>query len=181
MTKLALPAAMWLPIIGACSVPPSDGRYSQQYLPDAATFPRVAELLDVRCGSLDCHGNIHRNLRLYGSAGLRWSPSDQPFQPPCDTSEEVGHDYASVIGLEPETMSAVVQAGGADPQRLTVVRKARGAEAHKGGTIWTAGDDADTCLTSWLAGNVNEPACSKGLSDVLPIGPLNPLLSCVAK
>jgi hypothetical protein len=62
-----------------------------------------------------------------------------------------------------------------------MVRKARGAEAHKGGTIWTAGDDADTCVTSWLAGNLNKPACTKGLSDVLPIGPLNPLLACLAE
>jgi hypothetical protein len=57
-------AALWLPIIGACSVPPSDGRYSQQFLPDAATFPPVAELLDVRCGSLDCHGTTSQSAPL---------------------------------------------------------------------------------------------------------------------
>src|SRR4029079_3170092 len=39
-----------------------------------------------------------------------------------------------------------------DPVRLTMVRKARLREKHKGGQIWGAGDDGDKCLTNWLTG-----------------------------
>jgi hypothetical protein len=184
MTARLLLTFLSLLALAACSTPPVDGRYIQQTLPDPVSFAPVAELLDVRCGSLDCHGTVARNLRLYGSAGLRWSSSDRPLVPPCDTQDEDDEDYESVVGLEPETMSAVVAAGGVDPERLTMVRKARGTEAHKGGTIWTQGDDSDTCLTSWLAGKTNSNACSKGVADVLPSGPStspNSLLECFTK
>jgi hypothetical protein len=118
-------------------------------------------------------------MRLYGSAGLRSCPSDRPFVPACDTSDEVDQDYQSVVGLEPEVMGAVVAAGGANPDQLTMMRKARGLESHKGGQIWSQGDDSDTCLTSWLASNTDLTACANGLTDVLPNGASNPLLQCL--
>ena len=161
----------------SCAQPPSDSRYVQQTLPDAGTFGPVAELLVVRCGSLLCHGTTARNMRLYGSAGLRWSQSDRPFVPTCDTRDEVAQDYESVVGLEPERMAAVA-AGTDDPGALTMVRKARGVESHKGGPIWTQGDDSDTCLVSWLTGAADAASCTKGLAGVVPGGNANPLLSC---
>ena len=164
-----------------CSTPPANGRFVQMAAPDRATFGPVAELLDVRCGSLDCHGTVARNLRLFGSAGLRWSSNDRPLVPLCDTQTEVDQDYESMVGLEPEVLNAVVAAGGANPERLTLVRKARGTEAHKGGTIWAAGDPSDTCLTAWLASSASASACVSGLQSVLLDGPSNPLLQCVAQ
>jgi hypothetical protein len=181
MTMRQLIAGVSLVALAGCSIPPSDPQYTPQDLPDPASFPPVAQLLVVRCGSLDCHGTPARNLRLYGSAGLRWSSSDRPFVPLCDTEDEVAQDYESVVDLEPETMSAVVAAGGVAPQELTMVRKARGTESHKGGQIWTQGDDSDTCLTSWLAGQVNESACATAMAGVLPSGASNPLLQCLAQ
>jgi hypothetical protein len=172
-------ATVSLLALAACSAPPSSGQYAAQALPDTASFPPVGELLVVRCGSLDCHGTVGRNLRLYGSAGLRWSPTDRPLVPVCDTTDEVSQDYESVVDLEPEIMSAVVASGGANPQELTMVRKARGTEAHKGGTIWSEGDDSDTCVTSWLAGSTNAGACASGVSGVLPGGSSNPLVQCI--
>lgn len=158
----------WLLITGAlalaaCSAPPSDSRYVPQSLPDQTSFPDVAELLVLRCGSLDCHGKAARNLRLYGSAGLRLSPTDRPVGPCRDTAAEDAQDYESVVGLEPEVMSAVVSGGGAHPEELTLVRKARGSEAHKGGQIWSQGDDSDRCVTSWLAGKADAVACQAGV------------------
>ncbi len=175
--SLALVLSFTIPVAVACSAP-SAGHYVPQALPDPGTFAPVAGLLDVRCGSLDCHGMVGRNLRLYGSAGLRWSPADRPFVPLCDTTDEVSQDYESLIGLEPEIMSAVV--AGADPSELTLVRKARGAEAHKGGTVWAPGDDSDMCLTSWLTGKSDPAACKRGVASVLPAqsGIPDPLLSC---
>lgn len=160
----------------ACTVPASNDRYVQTKVPDQASFPPVSALLTVRCGSLDCHGNIARNLRVYGSAGRRYSPNDQPFVPPCDTNDEVAQTYVSVIGLEPEVMNTV--ASGGDPGTLTMIRKARGTEAHKGEKIWSTGDDSDLCLTAWLTGAPNPAACNRALASVLPLGDKNPLLSC---
>jgi len=180
MTRRLLAHVTFVALAG-CSTPPSDGRYVQQALPDRTSFPPVAQLLVVRCGSLDCHGTPVRNLRIYGSAGLRWSPGDRPLVPLCDTQDEVDQDYESVVGLEPETMSAVVAAGGANPEQLTMVRKARGTEAHKGGQVWAQGDDSDTCLTSWLAASADANACARAMAGVLPGGSSNPLLQCLQR
>jgi hypothetical protein len=176
---LTIGIGVLVPMVAACSVPPSESLSVPQALPDAQTFAPVAELLVVRCGSLDCHGTIARNMRLYGSAGLRWSASDRPLVPLCNTPEEITQDYESVVGLEPETMGAVVASHAADPDELTMVRKARGIESHKGGQIWTQGDDSDTCLVSWLAGNANGASCEQALTGVLPGGSSNPLIQCL--
>lgn len=163
----------------ACSFPSSDARYIQTALPDEATFAPVAELLSVRCGSLDCHGSLYRNLRVYGSTGLRYSPSDRPLSPTCNTCDENVETYLSVVGLQPEAMSEVVMGG--DPSLLTMVGRARGTEAHKGGQIWTIGDDSDVCLTSWLQGNSSPADCEAGvraaLSQASPTGN-DQLLTC---
>jgi len=175
---LLVTTSLLLGLLAACTIPPTDSRSTPQALPDATSFPPVALLLDVRCGSLDCHGTIARNMRLYGSAGLRWSASDRPLSPICDREAEVGQDYESVVGLEPEVMGQVVASGGANPDALTMVRKARGIESHKGGKIWNEGDDSDTCLVSWLSGKADAGACERGLVDVLPGGSSNPLVQC---
>lgn len=147
----------------ACSAPPPDARVVET-TPDATSFPLVAGMLVQACGTLDCHGAIGRNLRLYGDTGLRYSPTDVPSTLIPTTGDEVAQDYDSVVGLEPEIMSEVVASGGASPERLTFVRKARGTEAHKGGAVVVPGDDRDVCITSWLGGRANAGACTAALS-----------------
>lgn len=142
----------------ACSSPASDDRFAPT-LPDRTSFPPVAQMLVQRCGTLDCHGSRSRNLRLFGNVGLRWSSSDRPLTPLCTTNEEIAQDYESVVLLEPERMSEVVAEGGTDPERLTLVRKARGSENHKGGALMQQGDAADVCLTSWLASHTRTDVC----------------------
>jgi hypothetical protein len=56
-------------------------------------------------------------------------------------------------------MSEVVAAGGAKAERLSVVRKMRGSERHKGGQLATAGDNLDRCVSAWLAGLVDVDPC----------------------
>jgi hypothetical protein len=145
-----------------CSTPPEDGRYIQRP-PDRASFPPVASVLVHSCGTLDCHGTLYRNLRLFGSEGLRLSSTDRPLVPPCTTAAEIDQDYTSVSGLEPEMMGEVVADHGAHPERLTLVRKARGLESHKGGILMREGDDEDRCLTSWLSGSTDTDACRRAL------------------
>jgi hypothetical protein len=131
--------------------------------PSFEQFAFVAPVLSRRCGSIDCHGSAYRNMRVYGYGGNRLGPSaTTPESPNSLTPEEVRATYDSVIGLEPEIMREVVQSGGAGPERLSFVRKGRGDEDHKGDRRITPGDDSDVCITSWLAGHVNEAACRVG-------------------
>jgi hypothetical protein len=148
--------------LAACSLPASDERFVVQS-PDRASFPEVGQVLVRHCGTLDCHGMRGRNLRLYGNEGLRWAQADRPLAPPCTTTDEYDQDFESVVALEPEVMSAVVADKGAEPTRLTLVRKARGAESHKGGAPFSEGDDGDRCLTSWLASATETDACLRAL------------------
>ena len=174
---MRLPIAILIGALCACSSPKADQRYVATALPDSSRFAPVSQLLDARCGTLDCHGTAYRNLRLYGSVGLRWSATDQPFVPLCNTPDEVAQDYQSVVGLEPEKTSAVVQ--GADPSVLTLVRKPRGTEDHKAGQIWTQRDDSDLCLTAWLTGLPDGGACSRALRSIVPNASTNPIVQCI--
>ena len=77
------------------------------------------------------------------------------------TDAEYEASYRSIIALEPEVLSVVVADGGAQPERLTLVRKARGTEKHAGHAIIVKGDAADRCLTSWLSPQLDEDACAQ--------------------
>jgi hypothetical protein len=145
-------------IVVACSASSASDERFVATTPDRASFPHVAEMLVHTCGTLDCHGSPYRNLRLYGDEGMRWAATDRPLVP-STTNDEVEQDWDSVVGLEPEILSKVVEEAGAHPERLTLVRKARGEEAHKAGAIVQVGDDRDVCLTSWLAGKTDLAKC----------------------
>jgi hypothetical protein len=157
VVALALAAAL------ACSSPPPDQRFVET-TPDTTTFPAVASMLIQACGTLDCHGTVARNLRLYGDTGLRLSPTDVPSTLIPTRADEVTQDFDSVVGLEPEVMSQVVASGGANPGRLTFVRKARGTESHKGGAVVVPGDPRDVCITTWLQGHADASACAAALN-----------------
>jgi hypothetical protein len=126
--------------------------------PPRASFEPVADALQVTCGTLDCHGQTGRNLRLYGERGLRLDPRSNSAEG-VTTAAEYEANFWAIVGLEPEALSAVVRDQGTDPQRLTLVRKARGTDEHTGGALMKRGDDLDLCLTSWLAGTVRTAAC----------------------
>ncbi len=121
-------------------------------------FRPVAQVVLDRCGSLDCHGSKYRNMRLFGFGSSRWPPDHLPDAPDT-TQEEVDRVYEAIVALEPDLIRTVVAEGGREPERLTFVRKARGAEAHKGGQRVVVGDPADVCITSWLQGAIDEERC----------------------
>jgi hypothetical protein len=122
----------------------------------------VGDAAGRSCGSLDCHGQIGRNFRVYSYFGMRLNPkdvvADKVFG--ATTKDEYDETYHSLVGLEPEIMAAVVEEGGTQPTRLTFIRKMRGIEKHKGGTLAAAGDLLDRCFTSWLSNRVDRDACS---------------------
>jgi len=163
--RLVVPFAVSCAILiaVACSSPPPDARFVET-TPDTTTFPAVAAMLIQSCGTLDCHGTVGRNLRLYGDTGLRASALDVPSVLIPTTPDEIAQDYDSVVGLEPEIMSQVVASHGANPQSLTFYRKPRGLESHKGGTVINAGDARDVCITTWLGGHADATACKDALA-----------------
>jgi hypothetical protein len=149
--------------VGESLNPPARGGQPGATLaaPLRATFEPVHDVLQPTCGTLDCHGQVGRALRLYGGRGLRLLKTDNPADDPT-TPDEYDQSYWSVIGLEPEIISDVVTDQGRRPERLTLVRKARNQEHHKGGQLFVAGDYRDRCLTSWLAGQLDLVACKIG-------------------
>ena len=166
----AVSSAMRLALLGtlvvagfSCAPSPDPNTRVPIVAPDLGSFQPVSAFLDHRCGSLDCHGQVGRNLRIFGYEGLRLNPTDVPGGSPT-TAAEIRANYDSVVGLEPEVMTAVVEDGGAYPERLTLVRKGRGTEHHKGGALVMIGDAQDRCVTSWLAGALDRDACTAALT-----------------
>jgi hypothetical protein len=148
----------------SCVTAPSDPRFVVEQPPDRASFPVVSALLEHRCGTLDCHGVTFRNLRVYSGVGLRLSPQDRPTSKASSTTAaELDANFESLVTLEPEIISRVVADGGAHPERLSFLRKARGTEDHKGLALWKEGDPEDVCVTSWLAGKTEAATCQKAL------------------
>jgi hypothetical protein len=142
-----------------CAAPPSASVFLQTSLPDRSSFPYVGQMLAHRCGTLDCHGSMFRNLRVFGNEGLRYAATDRPLVPACTTQAEFDQDYESVVGLEPELISAVVADHGANSERLSLIRKPLGLDNHKGLTLMQPGDDTYRCLVSWLSGATDSVAC----------------------
>lgn len=129
--------------------------------PDMLQFPAVAEAIAPSCATLDCHGQIGRNFRFYWMRGLRLSPDGRTGEGET-TPEEYEATYRSLVALEPYKMDAVVT-GKVKPESLTVVRKGRGIEAHKGGGLLVTGSDADRCLVTWLANATDSEACKRAV------------------
>jgi hypothetical protein len=125
--------------------------------PEASTFPIVAEALAQHCATLDCHGQVGRNFRFYWANGLRLA--GRPGEG-STTADEHRNTYRSLIALEPFALDAAIR-GRIAPDQLTLVRKARGTEAHKGGAKIAANSDADRCLVSWLVGSIDTAACAR--------------------
>jgi hypothetical protein len=164
-----------------CSFAPSDARIGvdepsfQEFTADDGTeaLTSVADFLDHRCGSLDCHGNPQRNLQMWGCNGQRLEVDGEAIYPGCrsgggtnTTPAEYEASFRSLVGLEPTVMSEVVAAGAnGNPDLLTFVRKARGEEAHKGGVLVTPGDNQDICMTAWLTGPSNTAACRSAIAN----------------
>ncbi len=124
----------------------------------------VSAMFERRCGSLDCHGFMRRPFRIYSKFGLRIPPQaeDASVEPGTGetTPEERSANYRSAVGIEPEQTQAVAKQG-ASPTTLLLYKKPLGIESHKGGIAINKGDDAETCLVSWLKGITDKVACGK--------------------
>jgi len=174
--SLTLTAAAVATLV-ACSAKPTDGdlHIEGPAVPDFVENCRLLEggtgqtcgvsaMLERRCGSLDCHGFVRRPFRVYSKFGLRLPPleGDASVEPGTGdtTPEERSANYRSAVGVEPEQTQAVAKAG-ANPNTLLLYKKPLNVESHKGGVAINKGDDAETCLVSWLKGVTDKVACGK--------------------
>jgi hypothetical protein len=121
-------------------------------------FVLVSRMLGARCGSLDCHGQFGRPLRLYSERGLRLDPDALSGHGGTRSAEHEAN-LRAVAGLEPELTCAVFAADGGAAQSLSLVQKADGSELHKGGVVLPADSDGMRCLLSWLTGKVDAASC----------------------
>ncbi len=113
----------------------------------------VSPYMERRCGTLDCHGGIARPMRLFGRLGLRHPDEDNIPGGKSTTKVELGANYSSVCGIEPEKMNDTVANLGNTADELLMIRKARGVEKHKGGKVVDEADHADNCMLGWLRGD----------------------------
>jgi hypothetical protein len=163
---------LWLGLSasGCGSAEPAAGHLTEAQLPSRDEFPVVAHAMQLRCGTLDCHGQVGRNLRLYGVGGLRLSTPESPivdsvFDP--TTVPELDASYQSTIGLEPEALWRVRDQR-ASPTQLSLVRKIRGIEKHKGGQLAHEGDALDRCLVLWLTADADPDSCEQVIAAPRP-------------
>ncbi len=141
-----------------CAIPDSSATVTVA-CPSRASFTPVSPFLENGCGTIDCHGAPSRPLRIMGYAGLRLSPTDVPGGNPT-TPAEVTANWESVCGLEPELMTEVTE-GQLSPDGLLLLQKPLLQTHHKGNQVIFPGDDGDTCLTTWLTGDVDAAACAR--------------------
>src|SRR4029077_17724720 len=68
--------------------------------PDQTEFTTVSPVFERRCGTLDCHVQAGRPLRIFSGLGLRLpnDAGDTPGQG-ATTPDEIVANYRSVIGL----------------------------------------------------------------------------------
>jgi len=146
----------------------SDLGTGQPACPPLDDFRAVNNVLERRCGTLDCHGDVARPFIVFSQTGLRRLPASGEveaideyvtggFEPTTD--HEVLGTYISACYLEPEKMDSVIK-GELEETDLTLVRKPRLEEKHKGGRLWNARTQkGDKCLLSWVQGGVDIEAC----------------------
>jgi hypothetical protein len=124
----------------------------------------VSLVLETHCGTLDCHGQVGRPLRIYGGNGLRFLDDAGLSRPgmSATTNTERQLNYQTVMGLQPELMFNVIN-NGAAPETLLLLRKPLGIERHKGSVVISGGDFSYKCITSWLtgAGQVDTASCEQ--------------------
>jgi len=139
-------------------------------LPSREQFATVGLAIGAHCGTLDCHGDPARNMRVYGINGQRLNAFDVTGFGGT-TEDELRATYESIVVLQPEVLAAAVQAGGAGDDWL-VLGKGRGRIQHAGGQQLVPGGAADRCVTSWVAGLFDDAfriACEQGAIVAAPI------------
>ena len=153
----------------SCASSPDSKAIAPVNLLDQRTFVSegVNDFLERRCGTLDCHGNIARPLRVYSATGLRKTDPTKvgvPRPAGATTDDEKLDNYLSVVGLEPEALTVSGVTGGQYADYM-LLKKPLGVEGggvrHKGGPVLRVnGDPGFRCLDMWIQGKPDKAACT---------------------
>ena len=99
---------------------------------------QVHPYVEVACGTLDCHGDEGRPLRLYGEFGLRLEDRDSPI-----SAFEYEENAYSLRGVGDDSLIL-----------LKPLSEAAGGLHHVGGDVWPDEQDPGyRCLHGWLVGD----------------------------
>jgi hypothetical protein len=168
---VALALALTASATGSCALPTQD-KAKGGPVPDKASFVDngVSTFMERRCGSLDCHGQPGRPLRLYSEWGLRLKAKEDGSRDSSQTTEdEQNENYLSVVGLEPENLARCYKTKGEDRATFQLLQKPLGIEGggirHKGGAVIrdTQSDPGWLCLFGWASGGeVDKDQCAQG-------------------
>ena len=137
-------------------------------LPDKAQFidQGVSTFMEKRCGSLDCHGQVGRPLRLYSANGLRKNLVKGVRDTRATQPDELLENYYATVGLEPEDISLARVSNGTYTDFL-LLKKPLGIEGrgvrHKGGPVLRVTDPGFECLVSWIEGTANKAKCEEAV------------------
>jgi hypothetical protein len=164
-------------LLASCASSPDASRTTNVLEPDFNIYRDNVDLyLARRCGTLDCHGQPGRAYRIYGQTGFRLYNQDAGLvsgQQPT-TPAEVVANFQAIVALEPEELSRVVAAQGADEalKKWIWIRKPLRLERHKGGPAMAEDDSGYKCVVAWLRiatfqgdGTPIPPAQRQALSD----------------
>ncbi|MBX3203615.1 MAG: hypothetical protein KF764_01040 [Labilithrix sp.] len=165
---VALVASLVAAASASCSLRTESGEFGE--LPDKASFidNKVSLFMEVRCGGLDCHGQVGRPLRIYGQTGLRLKAREDGLRDNSPTTDdERTENYRSVVGLEPEAMAECFESKGEKFATFQLLKKPLGVEndgiRHKGGPVLrpTQSDPGWQCLYGWVSDNVDAAECER--------------------
>jgi hypothetical protein len=156
-------------LLPSCSGPSEENE--SLTFPDSASFPAVSDALEINCGTLDCHGSIYRNMRLFGIYGARLNSMLVPGRDPT-TPDEYKANYDSVVSIQPENLAAIVANHGQGFDQWELILKGTNAEVHKGGQRMMKGDPTYTCIQSWVNGAVDMSACLQSAMLMKPEEPM---------
>lgn len=170
MKRHVLVAVAAAALLGVAVVPSTTGCVGGNpeglyQFPDEGAFVSkgVSAFMEKRCGSMDCHGNVARPLRLYSQYGLRLEAAD--VRGPTTAAEQKAN-YLSVTGLEPEELTTAVASKGAYTDFM-LLKKPVGEEGfgvkHKGGPVLRAlpSDPGWSCLLGWVRGDADAAICDQ--------------------
>jgi hypothetical protein len=126
---------------------------------DLATYDEVHPVLEARCGTLDCHGDPGRPLRIHAEIGLRAAGVERD-----DALTDVERED-NVRAL------AAVDPGAPVDDSLVLTKPLLGGEHHVGGDLFRSRDEAPfRCLRGWLAGDGADDAvvaaCDEAAAEV---------------
>ena len=149
MRGLVATVAVVCALATACEVEDQVESMSPQR--DLAVFTAdIQPFIGSGCGSLDCHGDPGRPLRLYARFGLRKSAALR-HEPASD--EELVANVAAFAALPVERLLGkplAIDAGGLK---------------HVGGDLWaTPAVPAYRCLQAWLEGDTDTAACAAAVA-----------------